>query len=580
MKMPKSIMTSHAKKLSMLTLGLVQCGLALAALPSEPVVDTATTGNSKVVLAFSAPNDNGGARITGYTASCTAGSSVITASAVLSPIEVSGLTNGTSYSCSVTASNASGVGPASVSVTRQPVAIALGAFNGNVVLGVPSTNAITANVFTPTQSGSVSISYGTVSGQLSLQSASTGLLAATPVELALSGLSANTRYYYRLNYTSSTGIGSGPTEEYSFHTARPALSTFSFTVTGDSHPERNNEFNGALYTRTLQTMAGNSPDFYLMLGDDFSVDLLNPATITQAQIIERYTVQRPYLGAVGRSAPVFLVPGNHEQAAGYLLDGTPNNVAVWAQNARNSHYSQPATDGFYSGNAQMVPNIGFPKNYYAWTWGDALFVVIDPYLPSPVPIATIFGNFPMNNDIWLVTHGDAQYQWLRSTLQQSTAKYKFVFAHHVLGGRRGGVEVANIGEWGGFSIGGVNEFASKRPTWADPIHQLMAATGVNIFFQGHDHVWVRQRLDGVTYQTQAQPANYNYNFSSFSASYLTGDKFPNAGYTRVKVSPYEVKVEYVRSYLPADENATQIHGQTAFSYALAPAGSYFATGFE
>jgi hypothetical protein len=91
---------------------------------------------------------------------------------------------------------------------------------------------------------------------------------------------------------------------------------------------------------------------------------------------------------------------------------------------------------------------------------------------------------------------------------------------------------------------------------------------------------VRQRLDGVTYQTQAQPANYNYNFSSFSASYLSGDKFPNDGYTRVKVSPYEVKVEYVRSYLPADENATQIHGQTAFSYALAPVGSYFSTGFE
>jgi hypothetical protein len=247
--------------------------------------------------------------------------------------------------------------------------------------------------------GNVSISYGTSSGQLSLQTASSPLIAATPVEVALSGFSANTRCYYRLNFTSGNGVGSGPTEEYSFHTARPAASTFSFTLTGDSRPERNNEFNAALYTRTLQTMAGDSPDFYITLGDDFSVDLLNPATITAAQVTERYTVQRPYLGIVGRTAPIFLVPGNHEQAAGYWLDGTANNVAVWAQNARNSHYSQPATDGFYSGNTETVPNIGLPRNYCAWTWGDALFVAIDPYLPSPVPIATVFGNYPMKNDI-------------------------------------------------------------------------------------------------------------------------------------------------------------------------------------
>jgi Calcineurin-like phosphoesterase len=580
MKTSQSVDASRACALTTLVIGLMQFGFAVAAVPTAPVIDVATTGNSKVIIAFSAPSSDGGAAISGYTASCAAAAGTVLASAAISPIEVSALTNGVDYSCSVIASNASGASPSSNSVLRTPSATTLGSFSGNIVLGVPSSSAIKANVFTPTQSGSVTISYGTTSGQLTQQTASSALLAATPLEIALAGLTANTRYYYRMNFTSSNGVGSGPTEEYSFHTARPAASTFSFVVTGDSHPERNNEFNGPLYTRTLQAINGDSPDFYMMVGDDFSVDLLNPATITPALVTERYTVQRPYLGIVGRSAPVFLVPGNHEQSAGYLLDGTANNVAVWASNARNSHYSLPATDGFYTGNAQMVPNIGLPKNYYAWTWGDALFVAIDPYLPSPVPIATIFGNFPMNNDIWNVTHGDVQYQWLKTTLEQSTAKYKFVFAHHVLGGRRGGIEVASIGEWGGFSLAGVNEFVTKRPTWAKTIHKLMADTGVNVFFQGHDHVWVRQQLDGVTYQTQAQPANYNYNFSSFSASYLSGDKFANTGYTRVKVSPTGVKVDYVRSYLPADENATRVHGSTAFSYTLTPAASDFANGFE
>jgi hypothetical protein len=305
------------------------------------------------------------------------------------------------------------------------------------------------------------------------------------------------------------------------------------------------------------------------LGDDFSVDMLDPNRVTAAQVTARYSLQRPHLGLIGHSAPVFLVNGNHEQSAGYLLDGTANNVAVWAQNARNTHYSQPAPDGFYTGNSQQIPFIDLAQNYYAWTWGDALFVAIDPYLPSTVPLATILGTTPMNTDIWAPTHGDAQYQWLKTTLEQSKAKNKFVFAHHVMGAGRGGVEVAKLGEWGGFSKNDVDEFAIKRNSWATPIHQLMVANKVTAFFQGHDHVWARQELEGVTYQTLSQPANPNYNLPEFAASYLSGDKFPNSGCTRVNVSPNGVKVDYVRTYLPADETVDKVSGSTAFSYTLA-----------
>ncbi len=263
---------------------------------------------------------------------------------------------------------------------------------------------------------------------------------------------------------------------------------------------------------------------------------------------------------------MFLVNGNHEQAAGYLLDGTPNNVAVWAQNARNSHYSEPAPDGFYTGNAEPVPFIGLLRNYYSWTWGDALFVVIDPYWPSRVSVSDPFGNAQRNTDIWAVTHGDAQYQWLKTTLEQSRARHKFVFAHHVMGTERGGVEVAHKAEWGGHNDDGTYGFDLQRPTWAAPIHELLVTNGVTIFFQGHDHVWVRQELDGVVYQTLPEPADSRYALSSFADAYLTGDRFPSAGYTRVTVSPDDVKVDYVRTYLPADEGAGRTSGTIAFSY--------------
>ena len=423
-------------------------------------------------------------------------------------------------------------------------------------------------MFAPAQGGTIFMAYGTASGVYTRQTAATPLQATSPVELALGGLSADTQYFYRLAFQASGQGGGSVTKEASFHTARVAGSTFTFCVQGDSHPEREKtQFDAALYTRTLLTAAADRPDFYLCMGDDFSVDTLDPLTISAAKVTERYTIQRPYLGLIGKSAPVFLVNGNHEQAARYLLNGTANNVAVWAQNARNTHYSQPTTDGFYSANPEQIPFIGLLRNHFAWTWGDALFVVIDPYWSSAICVDDPFGGGAKRTNLWEITHGDAQYQWLKSTLEQSPARYKFVFAHHVLGTGRGGIELASQFEWGGLNANGSSGFAATRPSWSAPLHQLLVANRVTIFFQGHDHIWARQQLDGVTYQTLSEPADPNYSLFNADA-YLSGDRLPNTGYTRVTVSPTGVKVDYVRTYLPADEGPGKTSGATAFSYTL------------
>jgi hypothetical protein len=446
---------------------------------------------------------------------------------------------------------------------------ATGPFDGNVVLGSPTATSVRVNVYSTGPSGEVFLGFGTTPGVYSRQTGRTALVAGKPLELLLDGLQADTDYFYRLNYRSGDGTASASTDEARFRTARPPGSSFVFAIQGDSHPERtNSQFDAELYRRTLLTAAADQPDFYVAMGDDFSVDTLDPATIDAARVTGRYALQRPYLALVGRSAPIFLVNGNHEQAARYLLDGTPENVAVWAQNARNAFYPQPAPDGFYLGNGEPVPHIGLLRNYYAWTWGDALFVVIDPYWSSPVAVDNLFGgNDKRSGSLWDVTLGEAQYQWLKATLEGSHAKFKFVFAHHVMGTGRGGIELAGLWEWGGRNSKGVVEFAAQRPIWALPIHPLMAANKVTIFFQGHDHVWVRQKLDGVTYQTLPEPADPNYALYNADA-YASGDKFPNSGYTRVRVSPAGVQVDYVRSYLPKDEGAGRVHGAVAFSYTL------------
>ncbi len=381
------------------------------------------------------------------------------------------------------------------------------------------------------------IEYGIAFDTYTAQSIPKLAAAGAPLEMLIGGLQPNTRYYYRLRYNGLTGA------EHTFMTQRVAGSTFIFDIQGDSHPERvKKQFAASLYMRTLQGAAADQPDFYMTIGDDFSVDTLK--SINQVTVTDLYINQEKWLGEVG--VPMFLVNGNHEQASMANLDGTAENIAVWVQTARNAYYPQPAPDAFYTGNANPVEYIGLLRNYYAFTWGDALFVVIDPYWHSAQFVDNQFGvdrNQKRNRDLWNVTLGDAQYQWFKRTLETSTTKYKFIFTHHVLGTGRGGIELADTYEWGDSA-----NLAIHRPGWDKTIQQLMADNHITIFFQGHDHIFVRQQLDGVIYQSLPEPANPFYTYENIDA-YQTGDKYPNSGRVRVTVAPNAVTVDYICSYL-------------------------------
>jgi len=468
---------------------------------------------------------------------------------------------------------------------------AMAAPNFTIVLGQPTDRSITVNARADSALEWY-FEYGVKSGNYTAQTKS----AAATVDpnfkgfylgqAVMSGLQADTQYYYRMQYRaagSSDAFTAGA--EYSFHTQRLPGSTFVFCVQGDSHPEREKQmFDGNLYKQTLSAATAARPDFYITNGDDFSVDTLQ-TPYTSATVSGRYTLQLPYFDLLSRTSALFLGTGNHEETSLANLNlptdaANGNQVPVWAQNARNLYYPMPGpadaiTGTFYTGNTTNVKGIGLLRDYYAWTWGDALFVVIDPYWGSPAQVDTGLGGqnggTTKTNDLWQVTHGDAQYQWLKQTLEQSKAKWKFVFAHHVMGTGRGGVEIADEYEWGGNDAKGVSQFAAKRPTWAMPIHQLFVANKVTAFFHAHDHIFAHQQLDGVVYQDLPNPADNTY--TAFNAdAYKTGDIFPNAGFTKVTVGPTVVKVEYVREWLPADEKPpSQVSGMVQFAYTI-PAG--------
>lgn len=452
---------------------------------------------------------------------------------------------------------------------------------GNVILGRPTSTSIAVS-FLPSESLSFYIEYGTSRASFLKKTPVTKASSDTPSVIDISGLKASTKHYYRIRTKrdSETKFATGKTN--SFSTAKVTGSTFSFSVQGDTHPERAGKmFNADLYSVTMANVLAQQPDFHILLGDDFSIDpLIGKGQANQSSVENIYRTHRNWLSIAGANVPIYLVNGNHEQAAGYLLDGTNTNPAVLAGNARLKYYPLPAPDLFYTGDSTEIPNVGLARDYYAWTWGDALFISLDPYWHSKLPVDNVAGVSADTTDkggkgggsgktsnLWDIGIGDEQYAWLKKTLETSKAKYKFVFSHHVLGTGRGAVEVSTNYEWGGNDPKKISTFAKERPNWELPIHDLMVKNGVSIFFQGHDHIFVTQERDGLIYQSMPNPADDTFTMFNDTA-YLSGTKAPNSGHVKVSITPTEAKVEYFLAARAQDSSRKNL--DVAHSYVVKP----------
>jgi hypothetical protein len=429
------------------------------------------------------------------------------------------------------------------------------------ILGRPTKSSVTANILFG-QQAEVYWEYGIVAGNYNLSSLKYTASKDVPLEVDLANLVPNTRYFYRIRYnTGGSGANFLAGPEHSFHTQRSAGSTFTFTVESDPHPYDKKGCHN-LWHISLQNQLSDNPDFMFDLGDTFGDDH-NPTTITSKDVKQLHLNCREFFGDICYSVPLFFCPGNHEGEKGYyLLQTPPDNLATYESIWRKYYHPNPYPNGFYSGNSTVEGNgIGNPQNYYAWTWGDALFVVLDAYR---------YASANEKPQGWDFTLGKEQYDWLKRTLEGSSAKFKFVFAHHIRGEGRGGITNVKYYEWGGYEADGSTwGFTTKRPGWAKPIHRLFADNGVNIFFQGHDHLFSHEIMDGVTYQEVPMPSDSTYQIGKLAnGDAYTSDVLDGSGHIRVTVSSSNVIVDYIQACLPADENSTRRNGKVAFTYTI------------
>jgi predicted phosphodiesterase len=435
-------------------------------------------------------------------------------------------------------------------VPREPV---------DLILSRPTRTTVTLSVRTADASeGYVELHSET--DPTTVRSSTRTFPAGQPVEVELTSLQPDTRYRYRLHYRQLGATEWSITQENRFTTARPPGSEFVFTVQADSHLDYGTS--PEVYCRSLDLAVASQPDFHIDLGDTFMTDKY----AEYRQAIAHYQAQRYYLGRIGQTAPLFLVLGNHDgETQGRRRDPDPEAMAVWSNGIRKSYFPNPLPNDFYTGNTERHPRAGLLQDYYEFEWGDAQFLILDPFWYS----VRAGGR---GGDNWFRTLGEAQYRWLVRSLERSHARYRFVFLHHLVGGEsregRGGTEASRFYEWGGLDANGTNVFAARRPGWPMPIHDLLRQHHVNVVFHGHDHFYARQERDGVVYQLVPQPGHARSDTvrSAPEYGYLSGTLLGPPGIVRVRVGPSKAEVEYVRPRT----NATT-GGEVADRYALSPA---------
>ena len=171
------------------------------AAPRVPTGVVGNGGNTTINIVFTAPASNGSGAITGYTATCSASGSVRTGTATSSPIRVTGLTNGTAYTCSVVATNSAGPSPASSAVTVTPLGVPAAPTG---VVAAPSADECEHCLHGPASTGGAPItSYIVTCTEASAPLTGTG--ATSPI--TVSGMTSGTTYTCVVAAISAAGTG-------------------------------------------------------------------------------------------------------------------------------------------------------------------------------------------------------------------------------------------------------------------------------------------------------------------------------------------------------------------------------------
>jgi hypothetical protein len=343
----------------------------------------------------------------------------------------------------------------------------------------------------------------------------------------VTGLAPGARHAYRVR------SGGAVLYEGSAVTTRPPGTSFTFAMITDTHIEPRDPVPegttviGDNYGTMEQTMLdvmpqvrAVAPDFVINLGDllDYHEFGFNAPPPDSRWSRLGYLNYRRLLGDVGANAGHFSVIGNWDGESGC---NTPDEIAR-SMSQRLLYLPGPSPTNYPEGGSGN-------EDYYAFTWGDALFIILN--VMTYTPTCHLLDPDPGVPDDW--TLGATQLAWLERTLAGAKAKWRFLFIHHTVGGAAGDPADSAYGRGGG-QAAHVGEQAT--------VHALMLQYGAQIFFYAHDHVFTDMVVDGIHYALPGS-AGAPWKFDESMTGYT--QYWTDSGFARVAVSSETVQVDFM-----------------------------------
>ncbi|WP_397412767.1 fibronectin type III domain-containing protein, partial [Polaromonas sp.] len=315
--------------------------------PNAPTIETVTAGNSQATVTWTAPANNGGTIITGYTITSSSGN-VTTVDGSLRTATINELTNGTSYTFTVVAINAIGISlPSSPSNSVIP----------NIKPNAPTIETVTAGNVEATVTWAAPVSNGgtTIIGYTVTSNSGNLITVDGSLRIAtVTGLTNGTSYTFTVVATNAAGdsLASSPSNSVipNIKPNAPTIETVTvgnvqatvtwtaptnnggtiitgYTVTSSSGNVTN--VNGSLRTATVIGLTNGSSYTFTVVATNAVGDSLpsNPSNLVIPITIPDAPMIGTAIGGNTEATVTWTTPENNGSSVitGYIITSSPGN---------------------------------------------------------------------------------------------------------------------------------------------------------------------------------------------------------------------------------------------------------------